>query len=247
MIRLDDLERAAKTAQRRIGAPAEAKQLFPTPEDWAERLDELTGLPDGWADDDGTAPSEAALLVARLLLDHVSCLPDVDRPGIFPTPDGGVSLEWRGVWATITSDGQAEVDHFCDSGDFDRSICPEPCNTMHSFCALCGQLMDHCANLAEPNAPQPMTVQALADDLVETFTRTKCALVEHREHAGLSLEVMGERTGYGAAGIESFERYDADPRLSMLRRYALAVGARLEITVLPVQVNQTIEQEIANV
>lgn len=35
----------------------------------------------------------------------------------------------------------------CDHSDnwFDRSICPEPCGMMHTYCTLCGDTLDYCA------------------------------------------------------------------------------------------------------
>ena len=38
------------------------------------------------------------------------------------------------------------TDHVCDAGDFDRSICPEPCGRMHSYCTYCGARQDPCAH-----------------------------------------------------------------------------------------------------
>ena len=40
-------------------------------------------------------------------------------------------------------------EHRCDTGHFDRSICPEPCGTMHSFCSTCGERQDACAHEAD--------------------------------------------------------------------------------------------------
>lgn len=40
----------------------------------------------------------------------------------------------------------SDPEHACDSGDFDRSVCPPPCGTMHSFCTTCGQRQDRCAH-----------------------------------------------------------------------------------------------------
>lgn len=36
-------------------------------------------------------------------------------------------------------------EHACDSGDFDRVACPEPCGTMHSYCSVCGENQEPCA------------------------------------------------------------------------------------------------------
>jgi hypothetical protein len=43
--------------------------------------------------------------------------------------------------------------HVCDSGNFDRSICPDPCGMMHSYCATCGKRQDRCAHDDSP-APE---------------------------------------------------------------------------------------------
>jgi hypothetical protein len=40
----------------------------------------------------------------------------------------------------------------CDSGDFDRTVCPEPCGAMHSYCTGCGSRADECAHEAEGEA-----------------------------------------------------------------------------------------------
>lgn len=37
-------------------------------------------------------------------------------------------------------------DHICDTGYFDRSLCPEPCGSMHSYCDTCGKRQDPCAH-----------------------------------------------------------------------------------------------------
>lgn len=37
--------------------------------------------------------------------------------------------------------------HICDTGDFTRTVCPEPCGTMHSRCCTCGELAEPCKNL----------------------------------------------------------------------------------------------------
>ena len=50
----------------------------------------------------------------------------------------------------VSADAMDEVheveDHTCDTGDFDRTICPEPCGYMHSYCARCGVRQDPCAH-----------------------------------------------------------------------------------------------------
>jgi len=64
--------------------------------------------------------------------------------------------------------------HVCDSGWFDRTICPPPCGAMHSYCDTCGKRQDPC-----PHGEQR---EALA------------AMVREGEAAGMS-------TDHGAAGF----------------------------------------------
>jgi hypothetical protein len=46
-----------------------------------------------------------------------------------------------------TANEEREVpNHTCDTGDFDRNICPDPCGYMHSYCATCGVRQDPCAH-----------------------------------------------------------------------------------------------------
>lgn len=50
------------------------------------------------------------------------------------------SLCWRCDLAADEVPGP----HDCDSGDFDRVACPEPCGTMHTYCSTCGDIQDIC-------------------------------------------------------------------------------------------------------
>lgn len=67
---------------------------------WA-RLDQLAAVPGGWFHGEGEAPSPDALvqareILARLLVDHRN----IERPKVYPTPDGGLQAEWiLGDWA----------------------------------------------------------------------------------------------------------------------------------------------------
>lgn len=56
------------------------------------RFDELAALPPGWAEGDGAAVSPAASELAQQALAVLG--PMLRSPGIFPTFNGGVSLEW---------------------------------------------------------------------------------------------------------------------------------------------------------
>jgi hypothetical protein len=65
------------------------------------RIASLEKVGDGWLEGEGRAPSPLALarareVLARLLVTY----PSLERPKVFPTPDGGVQAEWvRGRWA----------------------------------------------------------------------------------------------------------------------------------------------------
>ena len=59
-------------------------------------------------------------------------------------------------------DGETFTDHW-----FDRTICPEPCNTMHDICVECGRPKGGCAFAAEVGKPTPFRL-ALADWLEST-------------------------------------------------------------------------------
>lgn len=70
------------------------------------------------------------------------------------------------------------------------------------------------------------------DDLVEHAARLaqaddelRWALIQSRREAGLSQRDVAEIMGVRQPTVATFESQDNDPRLSTLRRYALAVGA----------------------
>lgn len=66
-----------------------------------------------------------------------------------------------------------------------------------------------------------------ATDLAEADLRLRQRLVSARRSAGLTQADVAELLGVKQSSISQFERYDNDPRLSTIRRYALAVGAEV--------------------
>ncbi|WP_244629298.1 helix-turn-helix domain-containing protein [Clavibacter capsici] len=56
----------------------------------------------------------------------------------------------------------------------------------------------------------------------------KADLVRMRQEAGLTQAMVGELMGTSQQAVNKIERYDSDPKLSTLRRYANAVGALVE-------------------
>lgn len=76
-----------------------------------------------------------------------------------------------------------------------------------------------------------------ADSLIEDHSALLKKLVALRREHGLTQAEIAERMGVSQPTVAGFERYDANPTLSTLRRYALAVGARLETRVVDDCVN----------
>lgn len=56
------------------------------------------------------------------------------------------------------------------------------------------------------------------------------SLVQFRVKHHLRQEDVAERLGITQAAVSKFERYDSNPTLASIRRYALAVGVRLNLT-----------------
>lgn len=71
-------------------------------------------------------------------------------------------------------------------------------------------------------------VEARSDSLVESHRKMLGDLVGMRKVHALSQETVADRMGVTQAAVSQFERYDSNPKLSTVRRYALAVGARIE-------------------
>lgn len=72
-------------------------------------------------------------------------------------------------------------------------------------------------------------LKRLARSLARTQHQFMRELVECREAAGLSQEEVAERLGISQSAVSQFERYDSNPTLASVRRYALAVGAALTL------------------
>lgn len=58
------------------------------------RLDEIIALAPGWLDGGGKAISQANANVARDLLGSFDSVHSQFLPSVFPTEEGGISLEW---------------------------------------------------------------------------------------------------------------------------------------------------------
>ena len=90
-------------------------------------------------------------------------------------------------------------------GRWDREASPK-CGAKQDV----DELVGHSARLAQ------------ADD------EMRWALIQARKEAGLSQRDVADMMGVRQPTIAAFESQDDDPRLSTLRRYALAVGASVE-------------------
>jgi len=75
-------------------------------------------------------------------------------------------------------------------------------------------------------------IEARSASLVADHQRLLRGLVKHRNDHRLSQDIIAERMGVSQPTVAAFERYDANPTLATIRRYALAVGARLSTEVL---------------
>jgi len=76
------------------------------------------------------------------------------------------------------------------------------------------------------NALNP--VRARAKVLARASREMRAELVRIRREAGFSQQDIADRLGITQQAVYKLERYDADPRLSTLERYANAVGALIE-------------------
>lgn len=56
-------------------------------------------------------------------------------------------------------------------------------------------------------------------------------LIDLREKHELSQQDVAQRMGVSQSAVAQFERYDSNPTLSSIQRYALAVEAKLELKV----------------
>lgn len=77
-----------------------------------------------------------------------------------------------------------------------------------------------CAGLSSKRARRPAARS--------TLRRPWRALIQARKEAGLSQRDVADVMGVEQSAVAAFESQDDDPRLSTLRRYALAVGASVE-------------------
>jgi DNA-binding XRE family transcriptional regulator len=82
----------------------------------------------------------------------------------------------------------------------------------------------------DPNSRSALLAVALAEADEELLY----SLIEMRRNSGIRQRELAGKLGIAQSSVAAFERHDNDPRLSTIRRYALAVGAVVEHVVRPV-------------
>ena len=75
-------------------------------------------------------------------------------------------------------------------------------------------------------------IEARADSLIDNHAKLLRDLVALRKKHHLTQTEVAERMGVSQPTVAGLERYDANPTLSTIRRYAVAVGARITETVI---------------
>lgn len=81
-----------------------------------------------------------------------------------------------------------------------------------------------------------------ADHLVKTDDDLLLSLKQSRLRSGLSIVTVAERMSVPPETVEEFEKYYADPPMSLIRRYAMAVN--LEVTHVTVELPVISDKEL---
>jgi DNA-binding XRE family transcriptional regulator len=82
--------------------------------------------------------------------------------------------------------------------------------------------MDSLAELldVDPHDPEVRRARFLAEEDYQLLRK----LIELRKQLGVTQAMVAERLGISQPSVAAFERYDSDPKLSTIRRYAQVVG-----------------------
>jgi transcriptional regulator with XRE-family HTH domain len=88
----------------------------------------------------------------------------------------------------------------------------------------------------------PEVIEARIDSLLAAQKKLLKDLIRMRTAHGLSQEDLAERMSVTQPTVAAFERYDANPTLATIRRYAVAVNARLDLQVKDDCVEHNVEQ-----
>jgi len=90
--------------------------------------------------------------------------------------------------------------------------------------------MEELANLVGIDLDSP--IQRMAEALVSNDSNLHWELTQLRRNKGITIETVAERMGVSVEHATEFEAYWYDPKQSELRRYALAVEAVIESTLI---------------
>jgi transcriptional regulator with XRE-family HTH domain len=71
-------------------------------------------------------------------------------------------------------------------------------------------------------------LETLADSLIDSHDSLMRSLIALRKRHRLTQDDVAERMGVSQPTVAAFERYDSNPTLSTIRRYALAVDASID-------------------
>lgn len=77
------------------------------------------------------------------------------------------------------------------------------------------------------------SIERRAEQVVKNTRGLLDDLVEIRNKHDISQKELADRMGVSQSAVSQMERYDANPTLSTIERYAIAVGARIAITAFP--------------
>ena len=80
-------------------------------------------------------------------------------------------------------------------------------------------------------------ITARAISIKKAFTNLMRDLVSLRKQKNYSLGFVGDRMGVSVSAVAEFENYDSNPKLGMVYRYALAIGAKIDFSVIADQEN----------
>lgn len=75
-------------------------------------------------------------------------------------------------------------------------------------------------------------IRARAASLEDAHATLMHELIATRKRHRISQEIIAERMSVSQPTVAAFERYDSNPTLATIRRYALAVGAKIQNSVI---------------
>jgi hypothetical protein len=92
-----------------LSSPVPERRPLRTPDvNLLRRLDELAALRDGWLDGSGRSPAIGVIDALREIAGELS-VPDTAPLRLYPTPEGGVRLEWRSGTVESSVDVKADL------------------------------------------------------------------------------------------------------------------------------------------